>query len=376
MSTVISTIILLYLTSLLAGAVAFLVLHQRARDKKALAILGISYLLIGVGSTLAGLGELGALPPTLWTSISLWVGHIGYALLLVGMRALDHRRNRRLAIFFSLTGLSILAIALSTNLWLDERIRSATFHCANGLITGAAAWNIWLRKRTERLPSRQSLAFVLITSAVTFTVVGMIIIAGDEYRPAVAAGLAIQMTTNCLISLFVFGIVKERVERHLEFVSASDELTGIGNRRWFEKRVPSRIMPGDALLILDIDHFKKVNDSYGRQVGDRVLIEFCRRIKAVLRESDLFARIGGEEFVIFACRLSQEKIEEIGERIRSAVAKMTVKDRDLEVRITTSIGICWCSEPPQDIAAMLQVADCALCAAKSKGRNRVEALNV
>jgi diguanylate cyclase (GGDEF)-like protein len=164
----------------------------------------------------------------------------------------------------------------------------------------------------------------------------------------------------------------------LENLSITDALTGIANRRHFEWRLSEEVerarrykYPLSALL-LDLDHFKQVNDNYGHQIGDTVLQQVAQRLKNSLRRTDFLARYGGEEFVVLAPQTPAERAIILGERLRQVIAEspITVAD-DLQIRITLSVGIAVFPDHAQNESELIGAADAALYKAKQMGRNRV-----
>ncbi len=164
----------------------------------------------------------------------------------------------------------------------------------------------------------------------------------------------------------------------LENLSITDALTGIANRRHFEWRLSEEVerarrykYPLSALL-LDLDHFKQVNDNYGHQIGDIVLQQVAQRLKSSLRRTDFLARYGGEEFVVLAPQTPAERAIILGERLRQVVVEspITVAD-DLQIRITLSVGIAVFPDHAQNESELIGAADAALYKAKQMGRNRV-----
>jgi diguanylate cyclase (GGDEF)-like protein len=164
----------------------------------------------------------------------------------------------------------------------------------------------------------------------------------------------------------------------LENLSITDALTGIANRRHFEWRLSEEVerarrykYPLSALL-LDLDHFKQVNDNYGHQIGDIVLQQVAQRLKSSLRRTDFLARYGGEEFVVLAPQTPAERAIILGERLRQVIAEspITVSD-DLQIRITLSVGIAVFPDHAQNESELIGAADAALYKAKQMGRNRV-----
>lgn len=152
-----------------------------------------------------------------------------------------------------------------------------------------------------------------------------------------------------------------------------DPLTGVYNRRAYDNlielglREAAKQNAGIGLIVLDIDYFKRVNDTYGHVAGDAVLVEFTQRIISSLREGDFLARLGGEEFVVLT--LGYTKIFEIGERVRLAVGQAPFIYKGLSIPITCSFG---CAVYPLDGYTqedIFQSADKALYYAKANGRN-------
>lgn len=169
--------------------------------------------------------------------------------------------------------------------------------------------------------------------------------------------------------------------RHFEKLreqAEKDELTGIWNRRkwtelaWAEIERTKRYRRLLALLFLDIDHFKVVNDTVGHEGGDVVLIEVVRTIEFELRVNDLFARLGGEEFAILLPEVNEKKAWAVAERIRQVVEGKTIQFGKHSVRVTVSIGIAaWEGEGIPALPELMHQADLALYKAKALGRNRV-----
>jgi diguanylate cyclase (GGDEF)-like protein len=161
--------------------------------------------------------------------------------------------------------------------------------------------------------------------------------------------------------------------RQLEEVAATDELTNLYNRRYF-LRMASRELHGmheeqtHGLALIDLDHFKRINDAYGHAVGDRVLQTFATVTQGSLRESDILARYGGEEFVMLIPRCSQQQLSECCERVRQVFAEVELEGLP-DVELSLSVGMTllhW----GDDLDTALQRADQALYQAKRDGRNR------
>jgi len=175
--------------------------------------------------------------------------------------------------------------------------------------------------------------------------------------------------------LFYEGEVSSREEKLIE-LAMKDSLTGAGNRRYFMQKgaellaVSSRFDHELALLMMDIDYFKNVNDTYGHQVGDEVLKKVSETCNAILRNIDVFGRIGGEEFAAIFPETSMDGAMIAAEKIRSEIAKETWTVEGHKINCSVSIGVVRFDKGrSDDLDAMMKRADDALYEAKESGRN-------
>jgi diguanylate cyclase (GGDEF)-like protein len=187
------------------------------------------------------------------------------------------------------------------------------------------------------------------------------------------------------VCLVIYDVTDEAVSRlgmqslnsQLEKISRVDGLTGLYNRRFWEEQFvmefkrDKRSESPSALIMLDIDHFKKVNDTYGHPAGDEVIKALAGIIKKATRETDLAGRYGGEEFAIILPDTPVANVEFVSERIRRLVEKCTVTYDEIEISFTISIGIAGFKHTHKDSTQWLDAADKALYQAKESGRNRV-----
>lgn len=158
-----------------------------------------------------------------------------------------------------------------------------------------------------------------------------------------------------------------------------DPLTGLYNRRFLDTRMGVMFNESAlrarslSLLVLDVDHFKSVNDSFGHDVGDEVLREFADRVRACTRGIDLVARFGGEEVVVVLPDTALEAAQAVAERIRERVNAETfsIRDNTQRIQVTVSIGVASRRAGDASPADMMKRADDALYRAKAAGRNRV-----
>ena len=169
---------------------------------------------------------------------------------------------------------------------------------------------------------------------------------------------------------------RERLLDELKMLAERDPLTGCVNRRGFDKLAVREVARSDrfgqrlAVLVLDIDHFKQVNDTYGHAAGDLVLAMIGASARTVLRETDVVARFGGEEFVVLLTDADEATAMAAAERLRLAIAAGAVPTIKGELRVTASIGVAEVDPSALDIDAALRLADERLYAAKRAGRNR------
>ncbi len=166
----------------------------------------------------------------------------------------------------------------------------------------------------------------------------------------------------------------KRVEEELRALSVTDALTGIRNRRYFQDRLTSEMARvergsgGLAVIMLDIDHFKRINDQHGHAVGDRVLQAVCQRVGQRLRRTDVFCRLGGEEFVVLCPDTDSESAYTLALELWEGLRAAPIEGVGF---VTASFGIAtWRIGEGAD--ALLLRADSGVYAAKQAGRDRVE----
>jgi two-component system cell cycle response regulator len=167
----------------------------------------------------------------------------------------------------------------------------------------------------------------------------------------------------------------------LRLTGLVDPLTELFNRRYLDAQLREEIRKAIeenasiACLVVDVDHFKRVNDTYGHDGGDAVLKEMAARLRSSVKTRDVVSRIGGEEFVVVASHLEKEAAAALAERIRRAVHDRPISARQTEFTVSVSIGICWCQARNLIVRGigcgplLLTQADEALYRAKNEGRN-------
>jgi diguanylate cyclase (GGDEF)-like protein len=261
------------------------------------------------------------------------------------------------------------------------------FFLASGIITTytwLTAYEFW-RGRSEPLVSRWPAIFVLFAHGSLFllrTPLGAML----PWSPTNQLLGSVWLTTlsfeallfTISIAFILLAMAKERTEYRHRTAAMVDPLTGIANRRSFlqdgselMKRHAADPRPV-AVLLIDLDHFKSINDRFGHAIGDRVLQVFVDTAKAHLRSSDIIGRLGGEEFAAVLYDAGREKALALAERIRSAFAEAAMDVDGRSVIATVSIGAVFNGDQPLDVPELLGQADQALYFAKARGRNRVE----
>ncbi|AZC33678.1 GGDEF domain-containing protein [Pseudomonas chlororaphis] len=179
------------------------------------------------------------------------------------------------------------------------------------------------------------------------------------------------------IAYVTLAMVKERAELRFKAAAFSDALTGVGNRRAFmvhgEQMLAecARREEPVALLLCDLDHFKRLNDAFGHQMGDQALVAFSQVSLENLRPQDVFARIGGEEFACLLMNTREPQAVQVAERIRQDFATLSLLEPGL---LSVSIGVVSSQTTGYDLSRLLSQADEALYGAKGQGRNRVQTL--
>jgi diguanylate cyclase (GGDEF)-like protein len=197
-----------------------------------------------------------------------------------------------------------------------------------------------------------------------------------DVRTALAFSLIIGFAATCFV-LFITIWTVNRFQGRLEIMATTDSLTGLFNRRYFMDHVNKEITRAErtkqklSLVIIDLDKFKNINDSFGHTTGDKVLREMAKLFSKGLRKMDILSRVGGEEFALLLPETDRAGAVEVAERIRSAVESDDFELPDGSNAITISAGVAESDDDPVNIKKLYGNADNALYEAKRLGRNRV-----
>ena len=170
---------------------------------------------------------------------------------------------------------------------------------------------------------------------------------------------------------------QKALELKLQQQALMDPLTKVGNRRYFKEKLSDEFNRSKrygsplSLILLDLDHFKRVNDTYGHGAGDKVLYELAQAVKKQLRQQDIFARVGGEEFAILLPSIEQEKAHYVAEKLRQLIAEQAVWYQQTCISITATLGLVSIKTDINSEEHFQQIADRALYQGKGNGRNQV-----
>ncbi|MEM7377284.1 MAG: GGDEF domain-containing protein [Pseudomonadota bacterium] len=211
---------------------------------------------------------------------------------------------------------------------------------------------------------------VALASLLTATV------AYDVYAPDYFRTVAPEMLRGTVI---VFGLVSvylglklrqlSKLNQQLELLVARDNLTDVATRDFFFTALAAQPERDGVCLMVDIDHFKRINDTHGHLVGDKVIANVARHLRHSVRNDDIVCRFGGEEFAIFLADADADRALEISERVRKSIAKHHFDAGECQVAVTVSIGGSTVMQA-RDAESAIHQADIALYQAKRNGRNQ------
>ncbi len=308
---------------------------------------------------------------------------LGLGVIWLGVRAFKGLSQHQSGpILFAL----VLMVALGYFHYVDDR------NDMRLLITGYALGSLCLLSASELLiavapPLRRAYWFtggiMLLSGA------GLWLIAVTSSRTSLtdlaAASTALQQTTllgmiiaqTAMAGGFIL-MTHSRTIETLQSISEHDGLTGTLNRRSMHEQAKALLSHAFerglpiSVVMLDADHFKRINDQFGHQTGDAVLCHMVSRIRTHLRSNDLFGRYGGEEFVLLLPGLDGNEAREVADRIRLAVSEHAQQCTDQRVTLSISLGVAGTGVHGYDYSTLVAAADNALYRAKALGRNRVE----
>lgn len=348
------------------------------RSERSLAIWAIANFASATGLTIMAV-NLAALPRLL-PYANFWF-LLSTALVYIGMRSFDRAPigPRRLVLHVAIAAIVALATLFMPASPLS---RAMVFSLATVGWMGAAAWRLARPPATG--PAFTRLGVALFLSIFCALHLARVLAIATRTTPILGLPGGEQLAVTLLISLVCgVGLNYGALLMVLDRLASADELTGLNNRRALLRRgqemLDRSISYGRPLsvFLMDLDHFKQVNDHYGHRVGDMVLEAFANVARSSLRTGDIIGRYGGEEFCVVLPRTGRADAAAVAERLRSQVQEQLAMVGGHATRVTVAIGVAT-MEAGETMAGgtidlLIDAADHALYAAKDGGRNRVVA---
>ena len=370
--------ILALTVALAAAAALYLLIEWRSVREPSLLCWSAGFATITVGSTLALLRINGYLVIGIWFANGLLVS--AHFLFLLGVAR------------FTQVRLSALW-ALMLPVWLGMLMLPADLPWSKAMLAVQSLLVALPTLRASSLlrPHGKSLSVgavqlryvLLIHGAFYVAKAASAVVPGTLIDLAAFKGEIIQVSlvegamAIMLIALSMTGSERYRREQQIARLAARDPLTALYNRRALNLRAPrllaqaSAAQPG-ALLLIDIDHFKSVNDLHGHSAGDHLLIALSEMIRSVTPDGALAARLGGDEFAILLNATSAQGIVELGNQLRGQFQQLACQRFTTPQPVTLSIGALLFDQPPASLAALIEQGDATLYESKRGGRDRIQ----
>jgi len=361
----------------LVAAGLLLMTWAQRRELAPLGLWGLAFGLAAIGSALvAGRGHIADAWSIVIADVLIAAA---YAAMWSGARLFG---GRPLLPWAASVGIVLALVAtLSPGIGTDASLRAMVMVGIGIAYTLATAAEIY-RSRRDDLPSRWPAVLLLLVHAAALpTRVPLVGAVFGMHRSAstLLAFVTFESMLLAVAGAYLFGgLVREQMASAFRRAAMADPLTGVANRRAFLEQGTRLIQRAETeqsdvcLLLFDIDHFKAINDAHGHAAGDAVLTMFCCLAKAQLRPSDLFARIGGEEFSALLVDVDAARAGRIAERVRFAFEGAVHSSGGEQFGATVSAGVAAAKARHADLPALLIIADRALYRAKQSGRNRIE----
>jgi diguanylate cyclase (GGDEF)-like protein len=373
---------LFLVTTYVEAILGILLLFVWAQNSSIMAVAywGFSHLLRAGSITLFGL--YGATSDRISIDLANVLLFVSFALIWTGARVFDGRPANVIGVCAG----AVIWLVASRLPFVAESIELRVLG-TSGIITTyiwLAAYEFW-RGRGEALVSRWPTVFMLFAHGALFLLRTPLIrlLPWNPYDEVLDSVWLTVLSFEALlftisIAFLLLAMAKERIEYSHRKAALVDPLTGIANRRAlleYGEELASRCAASGrpaAVLLMDLDHFKSVNDRFGHAIGDRALQIFANVATANVGRADRVGRLGGEEFAALLYDADLERALAVAERIRTAFAETAIEIEHKPVRGTTSIGVALWENGAFDLLGLLAQADQALYFAKERGRNRVE----
>ncbi|TFF14165.1 GGDEF domain-containing protein [Pseudomonas sp. BCA14] len=369
--------ILALTVALAAAAALYLAVEWRSVREPSLLFWSAGFATISLGSTLALLRVSGFLTIGIWFANGLLV--TAHFLFLLGVARFTQRQLSALWLLMPIVWFGMLTLPADLP-WSKAMLAVQSLLVALPTLCASAL----LRPHGKSLSiGAVQLRYVLLIHGAFYVAKALsVLIPGTIIDLTAFKGEIIQVSlvegamAIMLIALSMTGSERYRREQQIASLAARDPLTALYNRRALDLRAPrllaqaSPAQPG-ALLLIDIDNFKLVNDLYGHTAGDRLLIALSEMIRTVGPEGSLAARLGGDEFVILLNDTSTDRIVALGSSLRAQFHQFASQSFTTPAPITLSIGANLFDQPPDSLAALIELGDTALYETKRGGRDSI-----
>ena len=363
--------------ALAAAAALYLAVEWRSVREPSLLCWSAGFATISLGSTLALLRINGFMIIGIWFANGLLV--TAHFLFLLGVARFTQTRLSALWLLMLLTWLGMLMLPVDPS-WSKAMLAVQSLLVA--LPTLRASFLLRPHGKSLSIGAVQLRYVLLIHGAFYVAKALSVLIPGTLIDLAAFKGEIIQISlvegamAIMLIALSMTGSERYRREQQIARLAARDPLTALYNRRALDLRAPrllaqvSPAQPG-ALLLIDIDNFKLVNDLHGHTAGDRLLIALSELIRGAMPQGALAARLGGDEFVILLNPASTEQIVELGSSLREQFHHLASQTFMTPAPVTLSIGANLFDQPPPSLAALIEQGDSTLYESKRGGRDSI-----
>ncbi|MDV0440381.1 GGDEF domain-containing protein [Xanthomonas sacchari] len=377
---------LLIVNALLAAvsSAMFLALYvtgRKERHARSLLLLALSYGVFALG--------FGILLAPAWNVTNFWVNHIGNVILdvatMLTLVAVNAYLRRPLLQWTLLLPVALLCALELYSLYYanhDHRIMVIFGGMVRGLLTAATAVALW---RYADSVVRSAARFTAVCHFLWAGMVGLRIAwwalhpdADTSYDPTTNFGLLSRIVLTASITPGFLWMLTREMNAELRRHASQDPLTGVTNRRVMWERGEAathdaaRRQASIAVLMIDVDHFKAINDRFGHAIGDQVLVAIAQTLAQHIHTPNLLARIGGEEFMVLMPHGDEAQVRDLAERLRRRIEQQQI-DAAAEASpvCTVSIGYCLSPRAQAPWQTLVLAADQALYAAKRAGRNRI-----
>ncbi|WP_313555898.1 GGDEF domain-containing protein [Agrobacterium cavarae] len=343
------------------AAILFFLWFRRRED--CLLLWGSSFLTLALSTAMMSVVDHSLAIALLFGCISANV-----SLLWAGTRAFDGGRPFVWEMAAVPAGISVLHAALAA---------TASLQTANAVATALLAVNVAFAAHYfftghggQSNPGRRISAWALLAYLPIYAASTVLSLSGTDNHASAIVILVSDLVLNNAFMVGLVAMMEGKARQALRVLADTDPLTGALNRSGFFKRCEER--SPDAVLVVDLDHFKDVNDTFGHAAGDAVLRAFHERIRTAIGDGEYIGRIGGEEFAIVLTSSGSLDVGGRAEKIRNLVCDTPVVFEGRSIRVTASIGVATASKA-EPIAETLRRADEAMYRAKRTGRNKVAA---